>query len=100
MARSASPGWWQRLRRVDRDLRDADLEALLEGVDLERLVQEVGRLLLELHRRALEDGRAVVAVDLKRLQRAAVEEEQRRVGRRFLAVHRHGAGQDRLARID
>ncbi|HEX2412695.1 MAG TPA: hypothetical protein VHJ39_16125, partial [Solirubrobacteraceae bacterium] len=53
--------------------------ALLQRVDAEGLVQQLGRLGLELDRRALEHGGAVALVDLKRVQRAAVEEEQRRV---------------------
>ena len=62
---------------IDRDLGDADHEALGERVDAERLVEQLGGLGLELDRRALEHGGAVV-VGLQRLQRAAVEEEQRR----------------------
>src|SRR3712207_8049766 len=52
------------------------------------------------HRRALEGRGAVARVRLEGLERAAVEEEQRRVGGRLLAVDRHGAGQDGLAGVD
>src|SRR4051794_39612989 len=71
---------------VDRDLGDADLQAALERVDAEGLVQQRGRLGLELDRGALQDGGAVGLVDLQRLEGAAVEEEQRRVLGGGLAV--------------
>ncbi len=65
-----------RLRGVDGDGGDADHEAPLEGVDLERLVEQVGGLGLELDLRALQYGGAVV-LGLQRVERAPVEEEQR-----------------------
>src|SRR3954447_13164517 len=84
---------------VDRDLRHADHEAGGEILDAEGLVEQVGGLLLELDGRALEDRRAVVA-RLERLERAAVEEEQRSALGGDLAVDGDLAGQDRLAGVD
>src|SRR4051812_24553444 len=83
------------LRGVDGDLGRADDEALLQRVDAEGLVQEVRRLGLELDGRALEHG-GPVALALERLERAAVEEEERRALRGDLAVDGDLAGQDGL----
>ena len=62
-------------RGVDRDLRHADHKAAPEGVGAERVVEQRGRLVLQLDGRALEHSRR--ALRLERLQRAPVEEEQR-----------------------
>jgi len=71
-----------------------DLQAALQRRDAERLVQQVGGLLLEL------DGGGARGVLAQRLQRAAVEEEQRRAGGGHRAVDGDVPGEQRLARVD
>src|SRR6185369_14188091 len=76
---------------------DADQQSGLDGRGVERLVQQVSGVRRDVHRGAGEDR--VVALQLQRLQRSAVQAEQVGLGGRDLAVDEDVTVELRAARV-